>query len=266
MAERRKHTAGALAVIAMAAAFCVTSANADEPGMTYESITELPDFGGWWYLDLDSNNVGESLGVVFRAYTPLLKPEIAERLNAPRTSSDTEAQQQDRLNQCSPMIFTGLNGGFEDSIEFLFTPGRVTITSELGLLRRVFLNRPLPVNAGESKMGTSVAHWEGSTLVVQTTGIDRNGSLMSGVMIGAEARIVERISLTNNNTIEIARRVVAPAVLTAPSETTLVYLRDTDHVFNEASHCEQDDRSIDPESGAQRFDLTPPADLPPPPP
>ncbi len=88
---------------------------------------------------------------------------------------------------------------------------------------------------------------------------------MNGVKVGPDARIVERISLQDKDTPQIARRVVAPDVLTAPSEMTLVFLRDRDHVFHEASHCAQDDRSIDPESGAQRFDLTPPAALPPPP-
>jgi len=265
MAARRKHTAGALAVVAMAAALSVTGALADEPGMTYESIEQLPDFAGWWYLDLDANNVAQSLSVVFSPYTPLLKPEIAERLKAAPTLPDPDAQEESRRQRCGPMIFTGLNGGFEDSIEFLFTPGRTTITSELGLLRRVFMNQPLPTDAGDSNMGVSVGHWEGSTLVIETTGLDRNGFLQNGVKIGPDARIVERISLKDENTLQIERRVVAPAALTAPSEMTLVYLRDTDHVFNEASHCTQDDRSIDPETGAQRFDLTPPADLPPPP-
>jgi hypothetical protein len=58
---------------------------------------------------------------------------------------------------------------------------------------------------------------------------------------------------------------VAPDALTGPSKTTLAFRRDRDHVFHEASHCAQDDRSIDPKTQRQRFDLTPPADLPPPP-
>jgi hypothetical protein len=260
-----------LTAVAIAGVLCVMPTHADEkgdgslPGMTYESIARLPDFGGWWYLDLDPNNVGKSLGVVFAAYTPLLKPEIAARVKQLGALSEPDAQQEVRPGYCSPMVFTGFNGGFEDSIEFLFTPGRVTITSELGLLRRVFLNDPLPTDVEDSAMGTSVGHWEGSTLVIETTGLDRNGFLMNGVKIGADARIVERVSLKDEDTLAIARRVVAPAVLTAPSEMTLVFRRDLDHVFHEASHCAQDDRSIDPESGRQRFDLTPPAGLPPPP-
>jgi hypothetical protein len=257
--------------LALAGVICTSTAGADEPsdaslpGMTYESIERLPDFSGWWALDLDPNDVAKSLGIVFAAYTPLLKPEIAERLKAPAAQTNPDAAQPPGLGPCSPMIFTGFNDGFESSVEFLFTPGRVTITNELGMLRRVFLNRPLPADADESAMGTSVGHWEGSTLVVETTGIDHNGFLQSRVKIGRGARIVERISLKDKDTLEIARRVVAPDALTGPSETTLVLLRDRDHVFHEASHCEQDDRSINHATGKQQFDLTPPADLPPPP-
>ena len=268
-----KHgTASALlAGLAIAGAFfCVPTpadetSDASQPGMTYESIARLPDFSGWWYLDLDSNDVAKSLSIVFSPYTALLKPEVAERLEALKTLSGPVVGEETRPGHCSPMVFSGFNGGFEDSIEFLFTPGRVTIASELGLLRRVSLYRPLPADAEESAMGTSVGHWEGSTLVVETTGLDRDGFLMNGVKIGADARIVERISLEGEDTLEIARRVVAPGALTAPSEMSLVYLRDEDHVFHEASHCVKNDRSVDPETGEQRFDLTPPADLPPPP-
>ena len=260
----------AIATGAITGAFCATAARADEasdarPGMTYESIARLPDFSGWWALDLDPNDVGKSLGIVFSAYTPLLKPEVAERAKQLAASPDAASGQEPNLGVCSPMVFTGFNGGFEGSVEFLFTPGRVTITNELGLLRRVLLNQPLPADAEESAMGTSVGHWEGSTLVVETTGLDHNGFLQSQVKIGRGARIVERISLRDKDTLEIARRMVAPDVLTAPSETTLVFLRDRDHVFHEASHCVQDDRSVDHETGHQQFDLTPPADLPPPP-
>jgi hypothetical protein len=45
----------------------------------------------------------------------------------------------------------------------------------------------------------------------------------------------------------------------------MIYHRDRGHVFVDDLSCVEDDRSIDPVTGKQRFDLTPPADLPPPP-
>jgi hypothetical protein len=240
------------------------------PGMTYASIARLPDFGGWWYLDLDPNGGFQSLSVVFTAYAPLLKPELAKQFSAYLAAAQAGERPDPvdrgvRPEYCKPMVFSGFNGGFEDNIEFLFTPGRVTITSELGLLRRVYLYRPLPTDAEESSMGSSVGHWEGSTLVVETTGLDSNGILMTDFKIGRNAHIVERISLKGEDRLEIDRELVAPDVLTGPSKMKLLFRRDRDHIFHEASHCANDDRSIDPETHRQRFDLTPPADLPPPP-
>jgi hypothetical protein len=262
--------AAAIAIGFFSATACAGDKPDARPGMTYASIEHLPDFSGWWYLDLDPNGGFQSLGVVFTAYASLLKPDLAKKFNSFLAAAQTGVRVDPvdrgvRPDHCRPMIFSGFNGGFEDNVEFLFTPGRVTITSELGLLRRVYLYLPLLADAEQSSMGTSVGHWEGSTLVVETAGLDPDGILMPDIKIGRNAHIVERISLTDKDRLEIARELVAPDVLTAPSKMTLAFRRDRDHVFHEASHCARDDRSIDPETARERLDLTPPADLPPPP-
>ncbi len=117
-------------------------------------------------------------------------------------------------------------------------------------------------------MGTSVGHWEGKTLVVETSGLDPAGQFAGTVLLlktGRGAHMIERFTLRDAGTMEIARQLVAPDVLTAPYETTFVYRRDSGHVFHEASSCETNDRSVNHETGRQQFDLTPPEDLPPPP-
>jgi hypothetical protein len=57
----------------------------------------------------------------------------------------------------------------------------------------------------------------------------------------------------------------APEILKQPFDTTLMYKRDRNHAFQEANFCVDDDRSFVPATGEQRFDLTPPPGLPPPP-
>ena len=57
----------------------------------------------------------------------------------------------------------------------------------------------------------------------------------------------------------------APAVLSQPDRRTRLYTRVPKTAANEITFCADNDRSIDPDTGKQRFDLTPPADLPPPP-
>ncbi|HEX5419065.1 MAG TPA: hypothetical protein VFY39_03630, partial [Gammaproteobacteria bacterium] len=131
------------------------------------------------------------------------------------------------------------------------------------------LNRPLPADLDESHMGTSVGHWEGRILIVETAGIDHNASLIGigPFKFGRNVRVVERISLKDPDTLEITGELSAPDVFTTPKplEVTQLYRRDRGHVFHEYTNCVENDRSVDPATGRQRFDLTPPPDLPPPP-
>jgi hypothetical protein len=277
-ADKRHAVRAAVAAAMLLATACTGTGTgtAAPPGMTYASIEHLPDFSGWWYLDLDRNaGFGAATNALLGSLQPVLKPQLQEqyeRLVAFFAAMEKNAGALPdpvdlgiKPDYCAPPVFAGFNGGFEDNVEFLFTPGRVTITSELGMLRRVYLGRDLPADVDETKMGTSVGHWEGKTLVVETAGLDHTGELVPGIKLGKGARVVERISLKEAGTMEIARRIVAPEILTVPYETTLVYRRSADHVFHESSNCQADDRSINHETERQQLDLTPPADLPPPP-
>ena len=57
---------------------------------------------------------------------------------------------------------------------------------------------------------------------------------------------------------------VAPDLLLAPDKRTRVYRREPNKTSAiEFNLCVDRDRSIDPKTGKQRFDLTPPGDVPP---
>ena len=290
---RRSRRADAVVVIGTAlAASCLVSGCADEPtpatsapgipGMTYDSIARLPDFSGWWQLRLDQNAGG--LAVFLKSTEPFtvnLRPEVAERLDKVRSavfgSGDTSTAPASlpdpvdlgqKPSYCAPLRFVGDNGGFVEVVEFLFTPGRVTITNESGLIRRVFLNQSLPDSAETTYMGTSVGHWDGDTLVVETVGLDPEADavgLLGAAKLGRGARTVERISLADPDTLELELTLTAPDVYTAPIKAVAVFERVRDYTFRENTFCVTDDRSVDPVTGRQRFDLTPPSDIAPPP-
>jgi len=93
----------------------------------------------------------------------------------------------------------------------------VTLTNESGLIRRIYMDgRPLPENPEPTNGGTSVGHWEGATLVVETIGINpqsRYPAPSPGAMpIGKNVRISERITLKDENTLEFEVTTVAPDV------------------------------------------------------
>jgi len=83
--------------------------------------------------------------------------------------------------------------------ELLFTPDRVTVFFEVfGGVRRIELNpRAAPPDALPTAMGRSVGHWDGDTLVVETTRVRKTGAgLFSGdPPVGLGRRFVERFSV-----------------------------------------------------------------------
>ncbi|HZF28145.1 MAG TPA: hypothetical protein VE907_03440 [Gammaproteobacteria bacterium] len=235
------------------------AALAQTGGGAYAALDKLPDWSGWWTTDLPFVEA-------WLASPPPLKPGLLRQVRAAR-GQDTDP---DPLRYCRPPQFAGSSGGFIGAVEFLFTPGRVTLTEEGGLIRRIYTDgTPLPKLVEPTNTGTSVGRWEGQTLVVETIGINPFAAypaVFQGSMpIGKGVRITERISQKDTNTLQFEVVTEAPDVLTAPDRRTAVYRRSAKRLANEITLCADHDRSIDPATGKQRFDLTPPADLPPPP-
>ena len=216
----------------------------------------LPDWSGWWH----SGSVVDEWAI----NPPPLTPGILERFRTERR----EDLDPDPLRYCRRPGFTGYSGGLE-SVEFLITPGRVTLLNESGLIRRIYTDgRSMPADLSDTSTGTSVGHWEGQTLVVETAGIapatKYPAANWGGMPVGNDVRITERISL-KNKTLQFEIVTIAPDVLTAPDRRTRVYTRWPVHEAREVNYCVDVDRAVDPATGHQRFDMTPPADLPPPP-
>lgn len=232
-------------------------------GMTYESLKDLPDFGGTW-TPIAYPFEGTPAPVDVRVPREL-KPEMAER-NAETRKALVSGAPVERP-YCTPPQFIGrlpMNAG--GTLEFLFTPGRVTLSLESGLVRRFYLRDDMPAQAlAESRAGTSIARWEGKTLVVETTGLSANAPLVLGVPIGANARVVERMSLSGPDILEVHTTTTAPDVLVAPMTSVNRYRRRPDRLFTEFNVCIEGDRAYDASQRRERFEATPPADLPPPP-
>jgi len=239
---------------------CVALAGGGFASAQSSAVPRLPDWSGLW-------GHGTPLADELRLNPPPLKPEILRARETARVGDSDPIL--DRY--CRPLQFTGSSGGFTEAVEFLFTPGRVTITNEMGLIRRIYTDgRPMPADPAPTNTGVSVGRWEGETLVVETTGINPRAMYpapqQGAVLIGENVRITERIFLKDANTLQLDVTTVAPDVLTQPDRRTRVYSRLAKTTPTEITFCTDFDRSIDPASGRQRFDMTPPAGLPPPPP
>jgi hypothetical protein len=132
-------------------------------------------------------------------------------------------------------------------MEILFTSGQVTFFFEVyGGIRRVYLDeRRRSDDVLPSVMGHSIGHWEGDTLVIETTRIRKEGvgRFSGNPPSSAARRIVERISLgkdgegrrqlRNDMTIE------DPVVLTSPVTIRMLYKWSPDIEVGEYL-CQQD--------------------------
>jgi hypothetical protein len=263
-----RHGPGAVLTMLTLSAFSATlavraAAQASDslhPGASYESLVRLPDWSGWWLADITQSTAEELANT-----PPPYKPEVEQAVLAARA-----ADVPDPLRHCRPWQFTGSSGRFTEALEFLFTPGRVTLTNERGLIRRIYTDgRPMPAGLDPTNTGTSIGRWEGETLVVETAGLDPRALYPNpgpgAIPIGEDVIIRERIFLRDADTLQFDIVTVAPDIFAGPDRRSQRYRRLTKTMANEISFCSEFDRSVEPGTGRQRFDMTPPPDLPPPP-
>ena len=259
-----------IAVCATIHAGAVYRSAAAQPAVTYASLEDLPDLAGSWtplgppFVLPPPRPASEPVAPPAPcSFPPAFKAEVTARcLEAAARRTGAVAREV-----CGRQYFVGRPpAGAGGAFELLFNPGRVTLALESGLVRRIYLRDAPPANALDvSRSGTSIGRWEGTTLVVDTTGLDPNAPFVQGSVLGPEARVVERIALVDDGTLEIETVLTAPAVLAAPLTNRMRYRRAPDRVFTEFDTCVEGDRSLDRATGLDRFDKTPPTDLPPPP-
>lgn len=132
-------------------------------------------------------------------------------------------------------------------LEILFTPGRMTIFHEVyGGIRRVQFNpKALTEDPLPTVMGRSVGHWEGDTLVVETTHVRHDGAgLFAGSPpVGSGRRFTERFTLGKDDQgrkeLRNEIRIEDPGVLSEPVVVKMRYKWSPDIEVGEYL-CQQD--------------------------
>lgn len=137
-------------------------------------------------------------------------------------------------------------------IEYLFTPGRVTVLFEDGEVRRIYTDgrgHPPAEELEYGYEGHSIGHWEDSTLVVDTVGISPQSDLLANNDVKAtrNTHIVERISLNSAHNLQIDTVVSDDELFTKPYAYTRTYERSRLPIQEPscASHNRDNDRTVD---------------------
>jgi hypothetical protein len=154
-----------------------------------------------------------------------LTAEYALKLKAWRAAADSGHPVADSVARCEAFGMPRIMSF--GATEFLQTPRQLTMISEiLHEVRRVFLDgRHIPADYDLSYGGYSTGHWDKTTLVVSTTGLQANTLDQYGIPHSAELRITERIRLLGRNRLEDRVTLIDPKVYTRDWTVTRTYTR-----------------------------------------
>jgi hypothetical protein len=115
---------------------------------------------------------------------------------------------------------------YNNGIRIMQSPGYVVIVLEMAHEARIIPTsaRPPLDKSIKEWLGESRGHWEGNTLVVETTNFNGKGDLTNSGVPGSPAltpategeRVTERFTRTGNDTIDFEMRVEDPDVVSSP--------------------------------------------------
>ena len=191
-----------------------------------------------------------------------------------------ESAESSRMNIGSNLarcITPGIPGIFTHPMLFEFTwgPGRVNIVYQDGSFRRIWTDgRTFPERLLPSRMGMSIGHWEGSTLVAETRGISRQSEIfmLGPVRPSPQTKVTERIMVkegaivaidipgdSENPTIPVKKYLHLQATIEDPEIFLVPYTIDRFFVpvpISFETGCAANNR----DNGLRDVDLTPPED------
>lgn len=142
-----------------------------------------------------------------------------------RTSHDPIEDDPGKFCQAPGMPSLAL-GGADYPVEFVVTPRQVTILMELHQqVRRVFLDQTThPPKTFPQRNGHSIGHWEGDTLVVDTTAI--KAITFGSVPHSDRVHVVERIRAIDDGAALVNEVTITdPAMYTEPVRVRQYYRR-----------------------------------------
>ncbi|MGO9829081.1 MAG: hypothetical protein ACLPJH_03005 [Myxococcaceae bacterium] len=197
---------------------------APKPG-DWAALAKLPDWSGVWTPFVSDQNKRISTDPV------PWQPKVAEQIAA-MEAEEKAGRPRGLFINCLPEGMPTWMLISHNALEFLFTPGRVTLLGEMdgNRLRRIYTDgRPHPADPDPTFHGHSIGHWEGTTLVVDTVGVLPEAYLAVSEAVGipnnGDLHVIERIHLAEPDVLHDELEIIAPHVLSAPWKTTRIYFR-----------------------------------------
>ena len=208
-------------------------------GATWETIKALPDWVGVWVAASNASSRGMTFTAAGKAQNESLN-------NLRGDNGDVPSRHKTCILAGFP---SGMTGPEQYTIEYVYTPGQVTITDSQAFVRRIYTDGRKHHAGKLSLMGDSVGHWEkdasgAMALVVDTTNLDPGNELFYGFTGGKNLHITERMVLNAQDHLSIDTVIEAPEMLIAPAPHNMLYNRHRDWTTLEMD-CAQNNRSVD---------------------
>ncbi len=204
------------------------------------AFAKLPNWSGLWEVDFPGVKASDppdgSAPANSGANEYIRPPFSAER---ERTYQALMAGPPQPFSDCKGISFPNLmyNPGWFD---VLVTPEEVAMTHSHHETRHIYIGRPHPPKEDlwPTRMGDSVGHWEGSTLVVDTLAprgdlwlraqLATHETRWTIMSLSPEAHFVERIRMLDHDHLQDRMTVDDAIALQHPWTLTITYNRVTD--------------------------------------
>jgi hypothetical protein len=200
----------------------ITKPMADPPRSdAYQAVIGLPAITGIWYPDFRA-----AFGAL--RTPPQLTPAAQAKLDAYNAKYKASGPPLFAQSVCRP---PGMPGMMQQPypIDISLEPGRVTLYTEAyEQTRWIYTDgTKLPDDPDPFFNGTSVGHWDGNVLVVDTVGFSPLTTIAPGIDHSDKMKIHERIYLVTPQLLVDEMTITDPDVLTEPYVTHLAFKPDT---------------------------------------
>ncbi len=224
------------------------------PKGNYAALNNLPDWGGVWIVAAQRRAAGAPA-----PEAPAPKGKYKETLETARAYAAAHNGEPLRVvNNCTAPGVPYIMTVGQYPIEWLFTPGRVTMLAEAWTgQRRIYTDgrKHIPPEDAElSFYGDSIGHWEGDTLVVETINMKPSNQIATNVFHSDKMIVRERIHLDPANPDFMVDEITVEDVeaLEHPFHQTIRYQRRRDLEPLEFI-CAENDRNPLTEGGVAGF-------------
>jgi hypothetical protein len=225
---------------------------ANAPDASYAELDALPDFRGLWFPAFGFGSGPAQEPKLVGDAKAFYEGELA------KVAADPTYEIPEGPNNCEPPGMPYFMT-MPYSIEFLFTPGKITAMQEAHMMvRRIFTDgRPFPEEPESSYFGDSRGHWEGDTLVVETRNTRPGQRLGIAGIYNSDALVIhERLYLDKENPdiLHLDFTYEDPNVLAEPWNMSHTFRRDRTWEMLEYI-CDENDRHPVDSSGQTQADF-----------